>query len=475
MKDEEAKVSAASEDVVRILDLYETQEKIYTRRLEGFYRNLKRWTWIPMLTAYVILPWINFDGRQSILFDLPARKFHIFWFTFWPQDFMLLAWLLIISAFALFTVTVLVGRVWCGFSCPQTVWTMIFMAAEHFWEGDRNQRIKLDEAPWTSKKVIKKGGKFATWFVVAFLTGYTFVGYFNPIRELTADFFVLAAHPAAYFWTFFFTAMTYMNAGFLREQVCLYMCPYARFQSAMFDKNTLIVSYNAERGEPRGTRKKGVDPRSEGLGDCVDCSLCVQVCPTGIDIRDGLQYECISCGLCIDACDTVMDKLNYPRRLISFTTEQAMKHGKSTIFRPRFIGYTLVLIAMASLFIYTVGTRVPLRLDIIRDRTQLYRETNDGLVENIYTLKILNMDEKPHTFSLSVEGDYEFNLIGNLTIDVDGGEVYTQLVRLEMDPGYLNSPNSDVFFNIVAEDDSQLATRKESRFIGPTGFGPGSR
>ncbi len=468
MTDDQRASSDQSEEVVRILDLYETRDKIYTRRLEGFYRDLKRWAWIPMLTAYVMLPWLNIDGHQSILFDLPARKFYIFWFTFWPQDFILLAWLLIISAFALFTVTVLVGRVWCGFSCPQTVWTMIFMAAEHFWEGDRNQRIKLDKAPWNREKIVKKGGTMITWFLVAFVTGYTFVGYFNPVRELTVEFFTLTAVPAVYFWTFFFAAMTYMNAGFLREQVCLYMCPYARFQSAMFDKNTLIVSYDKQRGDPRGARKRGIDHKSENLGDCVNCSLCVQVCPTGIDIRDGLQYECISCGLCIDACDAVMDKMHYPRRLISFTTEEAMEHGKSHVLRPRFIGYSIVLAIMASVFVYTVGTRVPLRLDVIRDRNMLYRETNEGLVENIYTLKILNMDDEDHRFTISAEGDYDFNFKGATTIDVSGGEVHTELVRLEMDPGYLQAPNTDVYFEIKAVDDDGLSSRQESRFIGPS-------
>lgn len=466
-EDNREPLKAGSEEVVKVLDLYETREKIYTRQLKGFYRNLKRWAGIPMLAAYVLLPWINVDGHQSIWFDLPARKFHIFWMTFWPQDFMLLAWLLIICAFLLFTVTALVGRVWCGFSCPQTVWTMIFMSTEHFWEGDRNQRIKLDQAPWSPNKVFKKGGKQATWILVAFVTGFTFVGYFNPVRELTPDFFTFSAHPAAIFWTLFFTFMTYMNAGFLREQVCLYMCPYARFQSAMFDKDTLIVSYDKKRGEPRGGRKKNVDPAKEKLGDCVNCSLCVQVCPTGIDIRDGLQYECISCGLCIDACDAVMDKMDYQRGLIDFTTEHALEHGKTKILRAKLVGYMLVLITMSGLFLYTVATRVPLRLDVIRDRTLLFRETPDGLVENIYSLKIVNMDKDSHRFVVTVEGGYDFKFKGSNEVAVAGGEVHTELVRLELDPGFLKEPNSDVFFTIVAEDNPKLTAQEESRFLGP--------
>lgn len=459
---------AASEEVVRILDLYEAREKIYTRRLKGFYRSLRTWTWIPLLTAYFLIPWLNVDGRQAVWFDLPARKFHIFWLTFWPQDFMLLAWLLIIAAFALFTVTVLVGRVWCGFTCPQTVWTMLFMGAEHVWEGDRNQRIKLDKAPWSANKVIRKGGKQLTWILIALVTGLTFVGYFNPIRELVPSFFTLSAHPAALFWTAFFAFMTYMNAGFLREQVCMYMCPYARFQSVMFDRDTLVVSYDAARGEPRGARKKGADHALEGLGDCVDCSLCVQVCPTGIDIRDGLQYECISCGLCIDACDTVMDKMGYPRRLISFTTERVQEEGKTRILRPRLIGYALVLLAMASLFTWTLAARVPVEVSIIRDRNMLYRETSEGLVENIYTLKISNMDSREHRYRIEVSGDYDFVIKGDTEITIAAGELYSEPLRLALDPGFLKEGNSPVSFRVTALDNPALSARQESRFIGPS-------
>jgi len=342
------------------------------------------------------------------------------------------------------------------------------MWAERVWEGDRNQRMKLDKQPWHANKVIRKSGKIITWFLIAFVTGLTFVGYFNPIRELVPEFFTLQAHPAAYFWTLFFTGMTFMNAGYLREQVCLYMCPYARFQSVMFDKDTMVVSYDPGRGESRGSRKKGVDPKAEGLGDCVDCSLCVQVCPTGIDIRDGLQYECISCGLCIDACNAVMDKMGYERDLISFTTEHNLRGGKTHVFRPRFIGYIIVMIAMSSLFMYTVATRVPLEVDIIRDRNLLYRENAAGLIENIYTLKIANMENVSHTFGITVSGDYDFDYIGDREITVAGGEVYTTLIRLEFDPGLLREPNAKVLFNVTALDDEGISETEESRFLGPS-------
>lgn len=420
-----------------------------------------------MLSAYFLLPWINLDGRQAIWFDLPARKFHVFWITFWPQDFMLLAWALIISAFALFTATVLIGRVWCGFSCPQTVWTMLFMSIEDFCEGDRNQRIKLDKSPWDVNKLRKRGGKFVLWGLLAFITSLTFVGYYNPIRELVPEFLSFSAHPAAVFWTFFFALMTYMNAGFLREQVCMYMCPYARFQSVMFDKDTLIVSYDAERGEPRGARKRSEDHLAEGKGDCVDCSLCVQVCPTGIDIRNGLQYECIDCGLCIDACDTVMDKMGYDPGLIKFTTEHAMKHGSTHILRPRFIGYVVALTIMVGAFGYNILNRMPLEVDIIRDRNVMFRESASGLVENIYTLKINNMDTKDHSYSIHVKGDYEFTYTGAKQVIVEEGEVMTMPVSVALDPGLMKTPNIDVTFVVESLDNPAINAIEENRFIGP--------
>jgi len=317
--------TAPANEAIHVLNLYQTADKIYTRSLEGFYRSLRRWTWIPMLASYFLIPWLSINGRQAVWFDLAERKFHIFWLTLWPQDLPFLAALLIISAFGLFTITNLAGRVWCGFSCPQTVWTSMFIAIEEWFEGDRNKRIKLDAQPWTLNKLSRKSAVQLCWLLLSLATGLTFVGYFNPIRDLVPDLFQLSISGAALFWMLLFTALTWANAGLMREQICLYVCPYARFQSVMFDSDTLIVSYDKARGESRGSRKIRQDPAELGLGDCVDCTLCVQVCPTGIDIRDGLQYECISCGLCIDACNTVMEKMHYPTGLISFTTENVLK------------------------------------------------------------------------------------------------------------------------------------------------------
>ena len=461
------KIDPKTEETIRVLDLYKAREKIQTRRLPGFFRTMRRWTWFPMLGAFFLIPWFNIDGRQAVWFDLPSRKFHVFAITFWPQDFMLLAWALIISAFALFTVTVLVGRVWCGFSCPQTVWTMLFISIEDRFEGDRNQRIKLDKSPWNFNKVWRRGGKWVVWFLLAFVTAATFVGYFNPIRELVSGMATFSAHPAAVFWTLLFAVMTFMNAGFLREQVCLYMCPYARFQSVMFDQDTLLVSYDEERGEPRGARKKGSDHKLEGKGDCVDCSLCVQVCPTGIDIRDGLQYECIDCGLCVDACNTVMDKMGYDRGLILFTTEHALEHGKTSIMRPRLIGYVVALSLMIGAFSYTILTRMPLEVDIIRDRNVLFRENRMGLVENIYTLKINNMDIRDHRYRISVEGEYEFQYRGEVEVTVAEGEVLSMPVSVLLDPGLMRFSNAGVSFVVESLTDSGIHATEENRFIGP--------
>ena len=458
---------AQDEEVVRIVNLYQGGEKIYARRVKGFFSSLQRWSWLPLLSVYFLLPWINFDDRPIVWFDLIERKFYVFNLVFWPQDFMLLAWLLIIAAFSLFAVTVAVGRVWCGFTCPQTVWTLMFMWAEKVCEGERLQRIKLDRAPWSFDKLIRKTGKQTIWVGIALATGLTFVGYFNPIRQLTLDMATFSAELQPVWWTLFFAAATYTNAGFMREQVCKYMCPYSRFQSAMFDENTLLVSYDEKRGEGRGPRKKGADYRAKGLGDCVDCTLCVQVCPVGIDIRDGLQFECINCGYCVDACNAVMDKMEYPRGLISFTTETALQGKKVRIWRPKLIGYIVGVLIMSGTFIYTMATRIPVEVNVQRDRTTMYRFTAAGQLENAYTLKINNMDTRDHSYRVYAEGDYPFVLKGHNQVDVAEGEVRSVLVKLRLDAGQLSTPNTPVVFVIEAVDDAAITDRQDSRFLGP--------
>ncbi|WP_299774851.1 cytochrome c oxidase accessory protein CcoG [uncultured Pseudoteredinibacter sp.] len=456
------------------IDLYEAgSNKIYTRKVKGFYQRLRRYTGIPLLLGFMLLPWFNIEGRQAVLFDLPERKFHILWTTFWPQDFMLLAWLLIIAAFTLFTVTVLVGRVWCGFTCPQTVWTLMFIWAEDKCEGDRNARIKLDKAPWSFTKFRKKAAKHGLWFLISFITGLTFIGYFYGVKDLTVDLFTFNAHPAGAFWVFFFAAATYGNAGFLREQVCKYMCPYARFQSVMYDRDTMLVTYDEARGESRGKRKAREDYKAKGLGDCIDCGWCVQVCPVDIDIRDGLQYECIDCGLCADACDSVMDRMKYPRGLIRFTTQDSMETGETHVLRPRFIGYVVAVCLMIGLFAYTVGTRTPLGVDVIRDRgAKLFRETPE-YIENVYMVKINNMGRGESYFSVDVQADEtgespsDYRMKKKYRAYLEEGEIFSLPVSVRIDRDKLNSTKSTIYFVVEAEDDETVHAIQKASFIGP--------
>lgn len=449
------------------IDLYQRREKIYTRKIEGFFQRLRLFTGWPLLLAYFTLPWLDWNGRQSILFDLPERKFHILGLTFWPQDFQMLAFLLIIAAFGLFAVTTFAGRLWCGYTCPQTVWTSIFMWWEQKTEGSRNQRIKLDKSPWDASKAAKKLAKHGGWLFFSFLTGLTFVGYFYPIRELLWDLLTLEANQWAFAWTAFFTLATYINAGWMREQVCIYMCPYARFQSVMFDQDTLIVSYDPGRGEPRGSRKRTSDPAALGLGHCIDCELCVQVCPTGIDIRDGLQYQCIGCALCVDACNSVMDKMDYPRGLIRYTSEHQLGGGYTHWLRPRIIGYVVVLALMISAFSYKVFSRVPVELTAIRDRNQLYSVTDFGEIDNVYTLQLVNMHPQSQRFTIAIEGIEGARILGETRHTLAGGEVRTITLRVRAQPDGLDQPSTELVFTAKATEMPELNARSESRFLKP--------
>lgn len=388
---------------------YEARKKIQPRSIQGVFANW-RWAlvWITQLFFY-ITPWLQVHGRQALLFDLEQRRFYIFGWLLYPQDFIYLTALLIISALALFLFTAVAGRLWCGFSCPQSVYTEIFMWIEQRMEGDRSARLRLDGSGWSLEKVARRGGKQLLWVLVSLWTGFTFVGYFVPIRELAVQ--VMALQGAwQIFWILFYSLATYGNAGFLREQVCKYMCPYARFQSAMFDKDTLVVTYDAVRGEARGPRHKDADYKAQGLGDCIDCKLCVQVCPVGIDIRNGLQYECIGCGLCIDACNSVMDKVHYPRGLIRLTTENGMAQRWSQsqmlrrMFRPRVLLYGAGLVAITVAMVVSLYVRVPLKVDVVRDRGTLSRIVAGGQIENIYRVQIANATEAAQTYVLSASG-----------------------------------------------------------------------
>jgi len=452
---------------VEEFDLYEKREKIYTRKIRGFFQRVRLFTGWPLLIAYFALPWINWDERQSVLFDVPNDQFHIFGLTLWPEDLILLAAILIIAAMALLAVTTWLGRVWCGYTCPQTVWTSIFMWAEQVTEGSRNARIKLDQAPWSLNKVIRKTAKHSIWLGVSLLTAISFVGYFTPMRELVPNMFTFTLGGWETFWILFFVLGTYGNAGWLREQVCKYMCPYARFQAVMFDSDTLIVSYDAERGESRGTRKKDLDYKAEGMGDCIDCQICVQVCPVGIDIRDGLQYECINCALCIDGCNEVMDKMDYSRGLIRYTTENKLQHNQEhRLLRPKLIGFGVVLLTMIGLFGFLLFDRDLIEADVTRDRGQLYQQTNNGLIENVYTLSILNMDQVSQHYRISLQGLEGAELKGKTDVEIASGKQIDVLLRVQIDPASLTEMNTPVAF-VISSWDKASSVIEETRFIGP--------
>ncbi len=463
------------EDDKEYTELYQAANKIYIRKISGFYQNIRKYTGIPLILGFLIMPWLTIGGRPAMLFDLPERKFHILWATFWPQDGMLLAWLLIISAFTLFTVTVLVGRVWCGFTCPQTVWTLLFMWAERVTEGERNKRIKLDKQDWNTEKVLRKSSKHSLWIIISLITGITFIGYFMPVRELILGFIPKVAEsgyvfwdipPAAAFWTLFFAGMTYLNAGWMREQVCKFMCPYARFQSVMYDKDTLAVQYDTTRGESRGPRKPNEDYKAAGKGDCVDCSWCVQVCPVDIDIREGLQYECINCGLCVDACNSVMDKMNYPHGLIRFTSQDEVETGRTNFFRPRLFGYSFAVVAMFSVFIFAISDRDPISVDVVRDRgARMYRVVGDEIV-NVYTVKINNMDRADHYYDISVEGEDGFTL-KHKPVFLEEGEIFTVPIRVSAPRESLHEEKSEIFVTVTSRDNDSISAKQKTSFISP--------
>ena len=411
--------------------LYVAQEKIYPREVTGRFARLRVLSVWGLLGIYYLLPWFNWNDRQAVLFDLPARKFFIFGLVFWPQDFIFLALLLIIAALALFFFTAIGGRLWCGYACPQTVWTETFLWMERYAEGDRTARQRLDRGPWDANKLARKSAKQFMWVSFALWTGFTFVGFFSPIRTLGQGVMTLSLGPWETFWILFYAFATYGNAGYLREQVCKYMCPYARFQSAMFDKDTLIITYDGERGEPRGARKRNTNPREQGLGDCIDCTWCVQVCPTGIDIRQGLQIECIACAACIDACDDVMDKMGSPRGLIRYTTEHALHHEPTRLLRPRVLIYGGLLGALVIGFVVAIALRSPVSLDVLRDRNTLYRLTDDGNVDNVYTLRILNKSESEQRFRIEAHGASALMLIpADREYRVASGDVYSLPLRV---------------------------------------------
>ena len=454
-------------------ELYAAHQKIYPRSVQGIFA---KWRWGFVFLTQIIfycLPWLEWGQRQAVLFDLGVRRFYIFGIVLYPQDFIYLTGLLVISAFSLFLFTAIAGRLWCGYACPQTVYSEIFMWIERKVEGDRTARMRLDSQDMSLEKLVKKWYKHFLWIGLSIWTGFTFVGYFTPIRELGMEFFLGNMSSWEVFWVFFYGFATYGNAGFMREQVCKYMCPYARFQSAMFDKDTLIVTYDAERGEPRGARSKKADLASLSLGACVDCTLCVQVCPTGIDIRNGLQYECIGCGACADVCDTVMDKVGYPRGLVKYSTQHAMQNKWTAsqtlkhIFRPRVLIYTGILLLVVSLLFGSLLTRKSFKVDVVRDRATLARIVSGGNIENVYRLQIMNAAEKRQHFKVTAEGLYELKVLTDSEdLTVESTQSRWVSVRLKVPYDSAVPGSYPVRFTIEASDDNETGhTQLEEKSV----------
>jgi cytochrome c oxidase accessory protein FixG len=468
---------AANEKPILVVEsLYAKRKEIYPRaRIGDSMGWFQRWRWALVWVTQIVfygLPWLTWNDRQAVLFDLAARKFYLFTLVLWPQDVIYLSALLIISALSLFLFTAVGGRLWCGYACPQTVYSEIFMWIERVIEGDRARRMKLDQQPMSPRKFALKIAKHAVWIVFALWTGFTFVGFFTPIRELGHDLLALQIGGWSAFWILFYGFATYGNAGWLREQVCLYMCPYARFQSAMFDDDTLTVTYDATRGEPRGVGSKRRTRQEAGLGNCVDCKLCVQVCPTGIDIRDGLQYECIGCAACIDACNYVMDKAGMPRGLIRYATANGIAQHLTAsqvwarVFRPRVLIYGGVLVAITVAVVGALAIRVPLKVDVIRDRGELARETDDGHVENVYRLQVINATETPQRYTIKASGLPGLAIASDAVFSVPAATTQSIPLRLRARESDVAPGSHPIVIEVVSQQDAAIHVREKTIFRG---------
>ena len=448
-------------------DRFNPSNRIYVRAAYGLFQKIRKFTGWALILLFIAIPMIRWNGHQAVLFDFDNQQFHLFNMTLFPQDLTLLAWLFIIAAFALFFFTTYLGRVWCGYTCPQTVWTFIFIWFEERFEGAANKRKRLDEMPWNFNKLWRKTAKHTSWLTVSLFTALAFCSYFVPVDKLYINFFTGQSGSVTLLMLFIFTISTYANAGWMRSIFCIHMCPYSRFQSAMFDKNTYIVGYDATRGESRGPRSRKVAREDTGLGDCIDCDLCVQVCPSGIDIRDGLQYECINCGACVDACDEIMDKMKYPRGLISYTSEQKLEGKKTKLMRPKIVGYGLMLLIMIGLFIVNIATLTKVEMEIVRDRTSLYRENIDGLIENTYTLKVLNKTIEPQEYKISFTGLKDATMIGPKQITIQSGEVFTQPISIAVDPYEIKKKKVTITIKLTSlGENTEVIEQDTSFFLG---------
>lgn len=393
--------------------LFANRAKVYPKIVAGRFRRLKWAAMALLLGLYYLAPWLRWDRGpgspdQAILADIPGARLYFFFIEIWPQEVYYLTGLLILGAVGLFLATALFGRIWCGFACPQTVWSDLYLQVERWIEGERAERIRLDHAPWSIGKLARKLAKHTAWLLIAAATGGAWIFYFNDAPTLMRDLGRFQASPTVLFFIALFTATTYLLAGWVREQVCIYMCPWPRFQAAMLDEHSTIVTYEAWRGEPRGPKRK--TESWDQRGDCIDCRQCVQVCPTGIDIRDGQQLACIGCGLCIDACNDIMARIERPGDLIAFDTEaNQLAHmvGQRSglpLFRPRVLVYVAVLTAVAGIMLFSLMNRSDTELTVQRDRAPLFVALGDGDVRNSYTVKILNKTREDRDYRLSVDG-----------------------------------------------------------------------
>ena len=461
--------------------LYADRVKVYPKEARGRFRTIK---WIVMavtLGIYYLLPWIRWDRGpylpdQAVLLDLPARRFYFFFLEIWPQEFYYVTGLLVLASLALFLVTSVAGRVWCGYTCPQTVWTDLMIAVERFWQGDRNSRLRLDKHPWSLETIWRKSATHLTWLAIAVATGGAWVFYFADAPTLAKQLVTFSAPATAYLFIGLFTLTTYVLGGIAREQVCIYMCPWPRIQGAMFDRDSLLISYRSWRGEPHGPHKTG--ETWEGRGDCIDCRQCVAVCPTGIDIRDGAQLECIQCGLCIDACDEIMDKVGRPRGLIAYDTLQNLEAGAENakpprLLRPRVLLYAGAIVLVSAIMLVALLTRSDFGVSVLHDRNPLFLRLSDGGVRNGYEVKLLNKQYIPRDFKVEVTGlpGATVQMVGHesgvVVVPPDQLQSVKLYVALDKESVSALSAQATPFQLVVTDTETGVATRRDLSFQGP--------